>query len=281
MAGVVALSTALAEALNVVVSIFSPPHPRPWYAFGRYMGDFHCNPEIDPYFFKPEQFDWVKILEDNWTIVRDELYEYLERHNHTLQPYFNPDLVSAPACWRVIGLKFWGVDNHKNQAEFPKTMALFKNVPGLISVSFSQLQAKSVINPHNGDTNAHMRCHLGIKIPAQLPTAGFTVGGESRSWHEGKILMFCDAQRHSAFNQSDESRFICLFDVIRPEYQLQTTLVSSTVLAALLMQKVMQLIPFIRYRHWIRKPIYHCMTAVAYIPIATGLGSSLVYWFLA
>ena len=36
-------------------------------------------------------------------IVRDELYEYLERHNNSLQPYFNPDLVSAPACWRVIG----------------------------------------------------------------------------------------------------------------------------------------------------------------------------------
>lgn len=35
--------------------------------------------------------------------IRDELYGYLERHNNSLQPYFNPDLVSAPACWRVIG----------------------------------------------------------------------------------------------------------------------------------------------------------------------------------
>ena len=40
----------------------------------------------------------------------------------------------------AAGLKFWGVDHAKNQKEFPKTMALFNRVPGLISVSFSQLQ---------------------------------------------------------------------------------------------------------------------------------------------
>eukprot|EP01147_Barroeca_monosierra_P001342 gene1342-4519_t len=280
MAGLISLSSAIAETFGILINTVVPPHPRPWYAFGKYMGDFHCNPEIDPYFFNPKDFAWTKYIEDNWMTIRDELYGYLERHNNSLQPYFNPDLVSAPACWRVIGLKFWGVDFAVTKKEFPKTMEIASAVPGLISISFSQLQPKGVINPHNGDTNAHIRCHLGIKIPAQLPEAGFMVGTETRSWEEGKLLMFCDAQRHSAFNKSDESRFICLFDVIRPEYQHQQHLVCATVLSALLMQKIMQILPFIRHRHYIRRPMYYLMKFVAYIPVLTGFGSSFVYSFL-
>ena len=48
MAGAVVLSSVLADALGLVQSLFTKPYPQPWYAFGKYMGDFHCNPEVSP-----------------------------------------------------------------------------------------------------------------------------------------------------------------------------------------------------------------------------------------
>ena len=67
------------------------------------------------------------------------------------------------------------------------------------------LVAESVINPHNGDTNAHIRCHLGIKIPAQLPTTGFTV---RMLWlcsqGEGQLSLFaCSASAGLALASTD------------------------------------------------------------------------------
>ena len=47
--------------------------------------------------------------------------------------------------------------------------------------------------------------------------------------------MFCDAQRHTAFNNTDQRRFICIFDVIRPEYAAQTNHVCRWVLAQVLL----------------------------------------------
>lgn len=65
--------------------------------------------------------------------------------------------------------------------------------------------------------SAIFRCHLGLKIPGEAPECCFTVGPESRSWEEGKVLMFCDAHRHTAVNYTDTVRFIVNFDVIRPK----------------------------------------------------------------
>lgn len=87
----------------------------------------------------------------------------------------------------MLGLKFWGLNHRENQAHFPKTMAILRAVPGLSLVAFSQLDPRSSIKPHNGDTNANIRCHLGLVVPGPLPELGFRVGTETRSWEEGKV----------------------------------------------------------------------------------------------
>jgi len=274
---IVLLPSALSLLQETAAALFLRSGLRPWYAFGTYCGPFHENPKVDPFFFNPDDFPWVKMVEDNYEMVREELYAYLRKNDNTLQPYFNPDLTSEPNCWRVIGLKFWSVEHPETPKDFPKTMQLFSKVPHLISVSFSQLLPGTSIKPHNGDTNAHMRCHLGLKVPASLPKCGFQVGDDKKSWEEGKVLMFCDAQRHTAFNHSDETRFICLFDVIRPEYADQQNRVCSKVLAALVMQKIMHMQPWMRHRHYIRRPIYIMLSWLLYFQVATGIGSTLVY----
>ncbi len=119
---------------------------------------------MDPNYFDTAPHSWVPELEAEWTVIRDELREYLTK-DQKLSPYFNPTLISKPGCWRVVGLLFWGIENAKVSSQFPRSMALFNKIPGLVSVSFSQLEGGTKINPHNGDTNAHMRCHMGIDVP--------------------------------------------------------------------------------------------------------------------
>ena len=46
---------------------------------------------------------------------------------------------------------------------------------------------------------------------------GFKVGGETREWREGELLVFDDTVEHEAWNDSGCDRIILIFDVWRPE----------------------------------------------------------------
>jgi ornithine lipid ester-linked acyl 2-hydroxylase len=43
-----------------------------------------------------------------------------------------------------------------------------------------------------------------------------TVAGETRTWIEGKCLVFDDTSVHEAWNKSDSDRLILLLDFLRP-----------------------------------------------------------------
>ena len=45
----------------------------------------------------------------------------------------------------------------------------------------------------------------------------FRVGSETREWVEGRAWLFDDSIEHEAWNGSDKTRVILLFDVWRPE----------------------------------------------------------------
>ena len=127
-------------------------------------------------------------------------------------------MVERQNSWKTISLKWWGIIFYNNQKSFPKTTQIINSVNGLVSASFNFLEAGSKIKPHCGDTNGIYRVHLGIEIPDIIPTCGFRVKDEWKSWEEGKILVFVDAVNHEAINLSSRDRFILSFDVIRPEY---------------------------------------------------------------
>eukprot|EP01147_Barroeca_monosierra_P011137 gene11137-3197_t len=235
----------------------------------------------DPYFFDPSDCDWVRDIEDNWTIVRDELEQYLSGHGQTLIPYFGEHLMSSKKCWRALGLKFWNIYHPKMMKEFPRTLEIFERIPHMVSVSFSQLEPHSSIKPHFGETNAIYRCHLGLAIPGTLPECGFQVGTEQRPWQEGKVLLFCDAHYHTAFNNTDHRRFIVNFDVFRPEFAHREASVCARSLAAILTQKVWNWFPFVKTSPLATRIIYHTLAWIMWIPSATGIGSYTVYRLLA
>lgn len=213
-----------------------------WYSI--YNRKAYVGPE--PAFYNSDDFNWTNVLESNWLEIKDELYTYLSS-NHRLTPYFNQRMVNNPNSWKTIPLMTWGVEFHNNLSNFSHTSTILKKIPGLVSASFNLLEKKSEIKSHFGDTNAIVRVHLGLSIPDKLPEVGLKVNGISRSWEEGKVLMFCDGYEHSAWNYSNEDRYILLLDVIRPEFMHKKKLICGTVLGSLFLQSMGKKLSFLVY----------------------------------
>lgn len=213
----------------------TPTQTQPWYEIfgGRYPG-------TEPFFFDPADFEWTHILRENWQVIRDEMRQVLDTEPDALKPYFSQALVYPPRQWKTIGLYFWKWRLHHNCALCPRTVEILDSIPHLTGGSLSILEPGANINPHQGDTNAHIKGHLALSIPAGLPDCGFQVGDQIREWREGELLLFCDAHRHSAWNHSSQRRLVFIIDVIRPAFVDRTDEICAHVLAAAALQPVYQ-----------------------------------------
>jgi len=190
---------------------------------------------IEPSFYKTEELEFTRVFEDNYLVLKNELEEYLKRHN--LQSYFNSSMVEKYGSWKTVSLRAWNINIYENYEFFPKTLAIINSIDGLVSASFNKLEPNGRIRAHCGDTNGIFRCHLGLDIPGTIPECGFRVKEEWRSWEEGKLLVFVDANNHEAVNNTNKDRFIFLFDIIRPEFRTSKNYICSTVMASLFLQK--------------------------------------------
>lgn len=82
------------------------------------------------------------------------------------------------------------------------------------TLMFSLLRPHSRIPAHTGMINARYICHLPLVVPGGC---GFRVGGETREWRVGELMVFDDSVEHEAWNDSDLDRLILIFDIWRPE----------------------------------------------------------------
>lgn len=208
---------------------------KPWFML--YGGRFPGN---EPCFYNPEEFAWVRTLEENWLVMQQEILSLLERRQERLKPYFNKVMVFPPKKWKTLGFYFWKYKIHANCKDCPETTRILESIPNMTAGSLSVLEPGSNINPHQGDTNAIIRVHLGLSIPAPLPACGFQVGKEVREWKEGKALLFCDAHTHTAWNQTDLRRLVLIVDVMRPDFARETNAICSHVLASTFLQMAYQ-----------------------------------------
>jgi aspartyl/asparaginyl beta-hydroxylase (cupin superfamily) len=173
----------------------------------------------EPGLYDPKMFPWTDYVESHWKTIRDEFLQYIQGREESMVPY--PDLTKTDKknAWRTSGLIYWTQKSPPHIATFPKTWEIMKKIPNLSACSFNQLAPQSTIRPHIGDTNAMFRCHMGLVVPAAAPKCGLRVGNQITSWQEGKILVFNDAYEHTAWNNTDQYRYIISFDVMRPEFE--------------------------------------------------------------
>jgi aspartate beta-hydroxylase len=67
--------------------------------------------------------------------------------------------------------------------------------------------------PHCGVTNTRLVGHLALLIPENC---ALKVGGETYHWVPGKVVVFDDTYEHEAWNRSQQTRVVMIFDVWHP-----------------------------------------------------------------
>jgi len=179
-------------------------------------------------FYPREQFAWLDRVEAATDEIRDELKAVM-RDARAFAPYVQtvpgrpkpPEsaMLDNPA-WSAFYLWKDGMLVAENAARCPRTLAALEGVPlnrlpqRSPSILFSLLKPHTRIPPHNGLVNTRLICHLPLIVPAGCR---FRVGNETRSWEEGKAWVFDDSIDHEAWNDSDQTRVILLFEIWRPE----------------------------------------------------------------
>ena len=81
------------------------------------------------------------------------------------------------------------------------------------SAYFSRMSGRSRLRPHCGPTNARLRVHVGLSVPAG---AGLRVGDGLGSWVVGGAIAFDDSFEHEVWNDSDEDRLVFIVDCWHP-----------------------------------------------------------------
>jgi len=81
----------------------------------------------------------------------------------------------------------------------------------------SAIAPGTFVAPHVGPTNARLRLHLGLDVPeAPLSHLGMEVGGQAKTWQEGRILAFEDSFEHRVWHWGSATRYILVLDIWHP-----------------------------------------------------------------
>lgn len=178
-------------------------------------------------FYEREEFDWVADMEARTPALRAELEAVLADgkdfapyvETPTDRPAPNNPLRDDPS-WGAY--YFWqsGTPVADHAARCPDIMAALALAPMPVIPArspialWSLLKPGTHIAPHHGMLNTRLICHLPLIAP---PDCALRVGHETRVWEEGQMLIFDDSIEHEAWNRSQHTRVVLLFEIWRPE----------------------------------------------------------------
>ncbi len=173
-------------------------------------------------------FAWAAEMETQTDAIRAELVSVLQGAN-AFAPYIEGDThgpvrnyqgLLNNSAWSAFYLWRDGAPVPENIVRCPITAAALARVPRpnfptrAPTAMFSLLERRTHIPAHRGMLNARLIAHLPLIVP---PDCAMRVGPETRAWQEGVLTIFDDSVEHEAWNKSDETRVVLLFDVARPE----------------------------------------------------------------
>ena len=179
-------------------------------------------------FFDPEHFPWFGELEAATATIAAELKSILADPEAALTPYISLPPGVPASKWSGLDKSLdWGAFHLWKEGErfdqacarAPQTAALVESLPichikgRAPNVFFSILKAGSHIPAHTGVTNVRSVVHLPLIVPDDCE---FRVGGEARSWAEGKAFAFDDTIEHEAWNRGKRDRVVLIIDAWNP-----------------------------------------------------------------
>ena len=200
----------------------------------------------DQPWFEREQFPFLRELERATAQIRDELLEVLADSSE-LSPYVDmPENAPAAVIWRGLNRSpdwsAYHLYRHGERIEAhcercPKTVAVLESLPIMRipehspEILFSVLRPKTHIPPHTGVINGRLTVHLPLIVPENC--GALRAGEEARSWKAGECLIFDDSFLHEAWNDSDETRVVLIFDIWNPHLSEAERSGLATAIAAL------------------------------------------------
>lgn len=187
-------------------------------------------PDLPPQaFYERGDFEWTEHVEAATEMVRAELMKVMTE-GLGFAPYVNhPEGTREAQVWKSINQSYdWstfhfyrhGERIEENCARCPGTAALLESidimrVPGYgPEAMFSVLKPHSRIPPHYGTVNGRLIVHLPLVVPENC--GALRAAGEARGWQEGQLMVFDDSFEHEAWNDSDETRVVLIFDTWNP-----------------------------------------------------------------
>jgi len=187
-----------------------------------------------PAFYDVETLAWARAwaarLAESWPAIRREYEDNVRRGADHVVDVFNPAGPKIPG-WRSVNFQTYDWRFHPARRAFPVTTAILDAIPGLTSAYINVLEPHARIDAHWGDSNAIVRFHLGLDVPAG--DCAVRVADETRQSANGRLLGFSDAHEHSSWNATGERRVVLVFDVMRPEYRPRRRWICANVLAAM------------------------------------------------
>jgi aspartate beta-hydroxylase len=179
-------------------------------------------------FWDREEFPWLATLEAASDVIKAELAGVLRADHGEFEPYIDYRdsqpldqwlTLNRSPRWSGYHLLKEGRPVQAHAALCPTTLDVLAQIPQPVtpnrspSAMFSALAARTHIPPHTGVSNTRLVCHLPLIVP---DGCRFRVGNELRTYTNGQAWVFDDTIEHEAFNDSDETRIILLFDVWNP-----------------------------------------------------------------
>jgi len=178
--------------------------------------------------FERTDFPWLEKIESHTTEIRNELTQVLHS-DQGFRPFIEmPRDHPGTAYWEALNYSpswnafFFYRDGRRfddNCRRCPITAQLLDSLPlsrvaeHSPEVFFSVLKPGAYIPPHTGVINTRLVMHLPLIIP---PDCGIRVGDETRGWKEGECIVFDDTFEHEAWNRSDQTRVVLIFDIWNP-----------------------------------------------------------------
>lgn len=160
-----------------------------------------------------KEFSWVQPFERKAHEIIAEISEFLKSDAAAkeFRTAYENTLLSLSPTWTSMNLISYGSISSE---ELPRTLGLVSQLPNVFNCNVSRIPPRTELKSHAGESTCYIRCHMGVKIPAEAPVTAIHVGGETRSWKEGKVIAFCDGHWHGARNGADSERLVLIFDVM-------------------------------------------------------------------
>lgn len=194
-------------------------------------------------FFARWLFPWLDHVEAQTDAIRAEALNLLKNGGDTIRPYVRQAEGTPANKWSALDHKLdWGACflweyGERNNAVCdlcPQTAAALELAPQNVipgkapTAFFSILKPRAHIPAHTGVTNTRAIIHLPLVVP---DGCRFRVGGETREWKEGEAFAFDDTIDHEAWNDSDDTRIVLIFDVWNPHLSADECALLSDYLA--------------------------------------------------